>query len=377
MVLVTGYAVYLGGARSNPAPSDGVSGGSLTIEFDPDFAQSLGRGIVNYPELGKRDGGFFSLEGICYFVADNQTGLPSEFEGRVIALTCASPQAVDLEEAAPIAEEAAPNDKDANSAISAPQSVKNLPSATVFYDMPEPEDFFAQPKASSPDTQLAISLRSALVAVEDAGPETTTPLEPITECAAPVSKSVVIPPEDPSPDRPDWMATHLSDFHDPFAAEPIRPDYPVLAQEVEQDTIAQLPAPEVEDDSDPWDVYLEPYAALSPPHFTQPEVITPFKSQHPAPLHNDEVSDLVLIGSEKEVFEVLAEDVVETIDSFETIKRIDEQEGDAPLLIAELRKLDPNAPDLRPHKLLPWLRRDETEEEMVERLTIKTARYAI
>lgn len=372
MALVTGYAVYFSGGRSDASPGDGVSGGSLILDFDPSFATLKSRGLVSFPELGKRDGGFFALEGVSYFVPDDSTGLPIDYEGRVLAVTCeegtevavADDQApkVNVPQAAKAPE---PSTQKPSPKIGAAQRPsKPDPAKNLFFDLPDETDHFdafqAIPETEkkpcdSPDLSLSASLRSAFqeplgdeAPTQDAAIDDVDPPAPIQQCPS-------------------------------AAPSPVQKEAEIEAYFAPQGRELAHPAPsEMESsDDDDWAVYLAPQPTIQS-HRPVPqviEIITEIREPAQQPELFDPAIDLVLSGEEKQTFSLMAQDVVETVESFESLDNDDAKVEETPRLIAELRKLDPATADKRPRTFLPWIKRDETEEEMVERLTIKSRRH--
>lgn len=381
MALVTGYAVYFSGGQSEATPGDGVSGGSLILDFDPGFAIPKARGVVSFPELGKRDGGFFALEGVSYFVPDDSSGLPIDYEGRVLAVTCKEATA---ETAAAEGDEAvaqAPRQPQTDLPVAQPvlktkrttpppsTPAKPDPSQSLFYDMADDTDYLGsfqqaslngQSANDAPDLSLSASLRSAFQEpLEASEPPQAAALEPPQLSEQPQLTQQSPPPVLEATEK----AAEIDAYFAPESREIARP----------------APSAVAASDDDDWAVYLAPQPTIQS-HRPVPqviEIITQTPESEPKETQFDPAIDLVLAGEEKQTFSLMAQEVVETVESFEGLKRADEPEEDPPLLIAELRKLDPNMPDKRPRTLLPWIKRDETEDEMVERLTIKSQRHAV
>jgi len=299
--------------------------------------------------------------------------LPIDYEGRVVAILCEDAnQTMETTIKAPELEEpisAKPAEQDAQpkppEASPVPSEVEADLCQGLFFDLPGDTDFLHgfQPAATvatepkeAPDLSLSASLRSAFQ--EDPGNDD----QPDEENSKPPELSQASEPNPCALPEPTQKTNEIDAYFDPECRDVARP----------------APTSLMASDEDDWAVYLAPQPTLQS-HRPVPQVIeimTPPPEPAPSPTPFDPAIDLVLAGEEKQTFSLMAQEVVETVESFETLKKIDAPESDPPLLIAELRKLDPNMPDKRPYTLLPWIKRDETEDEMVERLTIKSRCHA-
>jgi len=336
--------------------------------FCPAFGGSdredIERGVVSFPELGKCDGGFFALEGVCYFVPDDETGLPSDYEGRILAVTCE-----DADQAEPeVSDGSGKSDKAAKCSSerssyrrkSAPKQLAQDapdPCRNLFYDLPDETGMalVAPAQMDAPDLSLSASLRSAF---HEPDTEEEVPPQRDVQEAQDLPKRLESPPLPLS--LPAEKEAEIAEYFAPTSRELTDPK----------------PTGLVSHDDDDWSVYLAPQPTIQSyrPAPQVIEIITEVPEAAPEPEPFDPAIDLVLAGEEKQTFALMAQEVVETVESFEHQKRAETAGNEQPLLIAELRKLDPKAPDKRPRRLLPWIKRNETEEEMIERLTIKTHR---
>ena len=286
--------------------------------------------------------------------------------------------------------------------------------APIFFDMPEPGQADRPPAqvakdAEAPDADLTAMLRSIFEAPQEGDEQEEVPHmeqpvhvtrpteqpdhvappmeEPVPEAQPERVKAPSVAQEEPCAIVPsDWMVEHLG-ASKPMLSAPELPEHAELREPLAIAPPATALSAQEADDTDDWAVYFE--KVPTPPRMPAQVIeIMPAAAVPAAPAHSragttpqgpqpfDRTIDLVLVGEEKETFEIMAEEIEETVDSFETIKLIDVSPDPEPLLTAELRKLDPNAPDRRSFKLLPWIKRDETEEEMLERLTIKNVKFA-